>query len=193
MPADQGTGIPHPPAPLTPTRTATPTLSSASPDTPSKKDTPHIIQTPKMKGYLGIGVGVGSRPGSTRPTTTPVKPDAGEMHEDNEGLGYGIELDQLDLREIGMDRGEGSSSSSTREIVLAEQPDRSVDTQRNTSPPPLPTVAAAGPDRAVELPDMDELQRMTNRVNATEGSADRDELATMVRTSTSATGLGRLC
>lgn len=175
--------VQHPPTtadPVTPTHTTTPQLSSASPDTPTKKDTPQQIQTPKMKGYSRIGVGV--RPDKD-PNPDPVVPvlssGAGitdDMNEKNDGLGYGIELDQYDLRELEMDRGEGSSSSSTREVTLNSQP---LETTTTLPDPDMP-ITPPELEREVEMPDIAELRRMSERINSESGDTDKEELVGMV-------------
>lgn len=166
--------------PVTPTHTTTPQLSSASPDTPTKKDTPQQVQTPKMKGYSRIGVGV--RPDKD-PNPDPVVPVLSSgaaitdnMNEKNDGLGYGIELDQYDLRELEMDRGEGSSSSSTRAVILNSQPLEST----STLPEPDMPVTPPELESDVEIPDIAELKRMSERISTGSGEADKEELVGMV-------------
>ena len=136
-----------------------------------------------MKGYSRIGVGV--RPDKD-PNSDPVMPVHGssiaiasEMTDKTEGLGYGIELDQYDLRELEMDRGEGSSSSSgaTREVVLNSLPMETTPTLPESDMPVTPPEL----ETETEMPDVTELRRMADRLNAGPKDADRDELVGMVR------------
>jgi hypothetical protein len=133
-----------------------------------------------MKGYSRIGVGVKPDKDPNPDPVVPVLSTGASIMEDtnekNEGLGYGIELDQFDMRELEMDRGEGSSSSSTREVVL-NQPFEN----RPTLPEPDLPVTPPELETEVEMPDIAELRKLSDRLNAGSGDPDREELVGMVR------------
>lgn len=170
---------PNIPDPVTPTHTSTPSLSSTSPETPTNRHTPHHVQTPRMKGYSRIGVGVRPDVDKDASSEVPVL-SSGETivqteSEKNEGLGYGIELDEYDLKDMGLDRGEGSSSSSTREVILAAP---SAPHAPEQDQPTTPTELVETTE--VEMPDIAELRRISDRLSASAGNAERDELVGMV-------------
>jgi hypothetical protein len=183
----------HPDDPSTPTFTAlddlTPTLSSASPDTPKKDSsyTPTILQTPtaaaRMKGYSHIGVGVGARPvAPVVSETSPAKqlehvhpnvkenPDVPRSSEDF-GLGYGIELDAEDM--IEMTRGEGSRSSTTSIQTGLEQPEASaMDVEL-----PSEVLEDREDDKEIEFPSTEEMKGIQDRLSSEVG---KDDLVSMV-------------
>jgi len=170
--------------PSTPTYTGledlTPQLSSASPDTPTKKDRPYtstILQTPtsRMKGYSTIGVG--AKPDDHMATTIksvhPSVQDESQPRKEVEGLGYDIDLDEgmIDVS-AEMDRGEGSSSSS-REIVLGES-----GPEAKGSIPDVPVQEIEAEDREVEFPSLDEMKVMQDRLSGSDVA--KEDLVDMV-------------
>jgi hypothetical protein len=107
----------------------------------------------------------------TKALTTSDEPSA--VPKEMEGLGYGIELDaedQINVEPIEMDRGEGSSSSSTNIILGQVQPE----VQETAAP----AEAEATEERDIEFPSTEVMQGMSDKL-AKEGM-EHAELVEMV-------------
>lgn len=188
----------QPSGPSTPTYLPTPILSSASPDTPGKADTPYldIIQTPasaqkKVKGRIGVGVKMDPEAddemeGDAGGTVGMMK-NPNEVMDDKEGDTLrGLGIDELDMVESGKE----GDKEMAETVGKSAGPSQGSGPSRSSSSPSDVAMPSNPPNTKdfQEFPDVSELRRMEKRLEEMssvangEGAAQQnvDELVKMV-------------